>query len=81
MKPHFSGTFFLTGVGQSVQTLEELKIPLAGTVKVAGISRQVVMAVHVPTCLIDVLRKALDHPVEQVPLYRPELLRLNIEKG
>jgi len=73
------GTFNISGVGSAILDLEGISIPLSGEVRVAGLSRQAVVTLKIPNSLVHVLTNAIDHPVEQIPLYRPELIRLNLQ--
>lgn len=75
------GTFAVSGVGQAVLDLEGISIPLSGEVRLDGMVRQAIVTVKVPNALVGVLTRAIDRPVEQIPLYRPELIRLQIKKG
>ena len=77
--PH--GTFKVTGVGQAILDLEGIRIPLSGEVSFEGHKKQGTISVRIPNALVEVFTRMLDHPVEQIPLYRPELVRLNIERG
>ena len=79
MKPH--GTFTVTGIGQAIKDLDRIKIPLSGEVSFEGHKKQGTISIHIPNSLLPVLLRAMERPVEQIPLYRPELLRLSINKG
>jgi hypothetical protein len=78
---HASGTFTITGVGQSTLNLEGISIPLTGEARLDGIVRQgAVVTVKIPNSLVDVLLRALDRPIEQIPMYRMGLVALSISK-
>lgn len=76
MKPH--GTFKVTGVGQAIMDLEGIRIPLSGEVSFEGHKKQGTISVAIPKELVGVLTRMIDHPVEQIPLYREGLVGLNI---
>jgi hypothetical protein len=76
-----SGTFTITGVGQSILDLEGISIPLTGEARLDGIVRQgAVVTVKIPNSLVDVLIRALDRPVEQIPMYRVGLVALSLHR-
>jgi hypothetical protein len=79
MKTH--GTFKVTGVGQAILDLEGIRIPLSGEVSFEGHKKQGTISVQIPNELVGVLTRMIDHPLEQIPLYRPELIRLNLKTG
>jgi len=74
------GTFAVAGVGQAVLDLEGISIPLSGEIRVDGFIRQAIVTVKIPNELVGVLTRQIDKPVEQIPLYRPELIRTQIQK-
>jgi len=74
------GTFKVTGIGQAILDLEGITIPLSGEVSFEGHKKQGTIMVAIPNELVGVLTRAIDKPVEQIPLYRPELIRLNIAR-
>jgi len=61
--------------------MDGITVPLSGEVRVAGLVRQAILAVTIPNSLVGALTRTIDKPVEQIPLYRPEFVRLSIEKG
>jgi hypothetical protein len=76
-----TGHLIVTGVGCAILDMDGIKIPLSGEVRVDGIVRQAVINVSIPNSLVGVLTRAIDHPVEQIPMFRPELIRLSINKS
>ena len=74
------GTLTVTGVGQAVKDLDGIRLPLSGEARLDGVVRQATVVVVIPNSLISVVEGMLKRPIEQIPLYRPELLRLNIER-
>jgi hypothetical protein len=79
MKPH--GTFKVTGVGQAILDLEGIRIPLSGEVSFEGHKKQGTISIQIPNELVGVVIRAIDHPVEQIPLYRTGLVGLNIQRA
>jgi hypothetical protein len=76
-----SGTFMISGVGQSTIDLKGISIPLSGEARLDGMVRQgAVMTLKIPNTLVDVLIRALDRPIEQIPMYNPGLVGLSLKK-
>lgn len=75
-----TGTFSVTGVGQSIIDLKGVTVPLSGEVRVDGFVRQATVRVFVPNELVAVLFRMLDKPIEQIPMYRPGLVGLNLKE-
>jgi hypothetical protein len=48
---------------------------------VDGFVRQATVRVFIPNDLVSVVFRALDKPIEQIPLYRPGLVGLSLRKG
>lgn len=79
MKHKHIDTFIVSGVGQSILDSDGITIPLAGEARMYGLSREAVVYLKIPNSLVAVFSRMLDKPVEQIPLYRPELIRLNLQ--
>lgn len=76
-----TGIFNVSGVGQAILDIDGLSIALSGEAKLDGMVRQAVVTMRIPNDLMGVFTRALDHPVEQIPMYRPGLVSLQIRKA
>jgi hypothetical protein len=76
-----TGRFDVTGIGQAVKDLEGVSVPMAGEIRVDGIVMVATIHVKIGNALVGTVQNALAHPLEQIPLYRPELIRLSINKA
>jgi hypothetical protein len=75
------GTFTVSGVGQSILDLDGITVPLSGSARIYGLTREAVVSVRIPNSLVAVLFRMLDKPVEQIPLYREGLVGFSLKKS
>ena len=80
MKHVNKGVLIVSGVNQASRDMDGISVPLAGEIRVGGISRHAIISVQIPNELIGPVVQAINKPAEQIPLHYPALLRLSIKR-